>query len=196
MTTELKTLNNINHAAYRCRDAEQTRWFYEDVLGLPLQFALVEEIDFGLASDKGQARKYMHLFFLLGDGNYIAFFDQPDVATEEHFTKADSFDRHLALQVNSYAELEAWKERIQSHGKSCLGPWDHGFCDSIYMYDPNGLQVEVCCLKENAGEIIEKKAAVVKEVLAQWTKDTRAIKEQRFGKAALDMRGKDTTTSK
>ncbi len=31
--SSLKTLGNVHHAAYRCRDAEQTRWFYEEVLG-------------------------------------------------------------------------------------------------------------------------------------------------------------------
>ena len=189
MNTTMKRLHNINHAAYRCRDAEQTRWFYEDVLGLPLKFALIEEIDFGLAVDKGQARKYMHLFFELGDGNFIAFFDQPDAAKEEDFAKADSFDRHLALQADDLEELHRWKEKIESHGKTCLGPWDHGFCHSIYMYDPNGLQVEVCAMKPEAGEIVAKKAAVVKEMMAEWTESTRQLKEQRFGKEALAMRG-------
>ena len=32
----LERPHGINHVAYRCRDAEQTRWFYEDVLGLAL----------------------------------------------------------------------------------------------------------------------------------------------------------------
>ena len=31
----LKRLGNVHHAAFRCRDAEQTRWFYEEVLGSP-----------------------------------------------------------------------------------------------------------------------------------------------------------------
>jgi catechol 2,3-dioxygenase-like lactoylglutathione lyase family enzyme len=37
----LRRLGNVHHAAYRCRDAEQTRWFYEEVLGLPLAAAMV-----------------------------------------------------------------------------------------------------------------------------------------------------------
>ena len=40
-TSGLKRLGNVQHAAYRCRDAAQTRWFYEQVLGLPLKIALV-----------------------------------------------------------------------------------------------------------------------------------------------------------
>ena len=29
-------INGLHHFAYRCRDAEETRCFYEDLLGLPL----------------------------------------------------------------------------------------------------------------------------------------------------------------
>ena len=38
----LKPLHNVHHFAFRCRDAEQTRWFYEDVLGLKLAIAFEE----------------------------------------------------------------------------------------------------------------------------------------------------------
>lgn len=38
----LKTpLHHIHHVAYRCRDAEQTRWFWEEVMGFPLRMAMV-----------------------------------------------------------------------------------------------------------------------------------------------------------
>ncbi|MCA8967313.1 MAG: VOC family protein, partial [Planctomycetes bacterium] len=29
-------IRGLHHAAYRCRDSEETRRFYEDFLGLPL----------------------------------------------------------------------------------------------------------------------------------------------------------------
>ncbi len=69
-------LKHVHHSAYRCRDAEQTRWFYEDVLGLPLTLAMVFD------EEPGTARKidYMHLFFTMGDDHSIAFFDAPEVA--------------------------------------------------------------------------------------------------------------------
>ena len=34
----------LHHFAYRCRDAEETRQFYEDMLGLPLVH-VVKEVD-------------------------------------------------------------------------------------------------------------------------------------------------------
>ncbi|MFM1895739.1 MAG: hypothetical protein RLZZ385_813 [Pseudomonadota bacterium] len=36
-------IKGLHHNAYRCRDSEQTRRFYEDLLGLPLGLAF--EID-------------------------------------------------------------------------------------------------------------------------------------------------------
>ena len=33
-------IKGLHHAAYRCRDSEETRKFYEDFLGLPFVAAL------------------------------------------------------------------------------------------------------------------------------------------------------------
>ena len=32
----MPSIDKLHHFAYRCRNAEETRAFYEDVLGLPL----------------------------------------------------------------------------------------------------------------------------------------------------------------
>ena len=37
------TLKGLNHVAWRCIDAEQTRQFYEDLLGLPLAHVIRSE---------------------------------------------------------------------------------------------------------------------------------------------------------
>lgn len=39
-TSALSPLTNFHHVAYRCRDAAETRAFYEGLLGLPLAIAL------------------------------------------------------------------------------------------------------------------------------------------------------------
>ena len=36
MVSEGSAIQGLHHTAYRCADAEQTRAFYEDFLGLPL----------------------------------------------------------------------------------------------------------------------------------------------------------------
>jgi catechol 2,3-dioxygenase-like lactoylglutathione lyase family enzyme len=180
----LRVLGNVHHAAYRCRDAAQTRWFYEELLGLPLKVALV----FDHISGTGVQRDYMHLFFQLGDGSFIAFFDEPDRATPESFARKDSFDVHLALEAESEEAMLAWQKRIAAAGKTCLGPIDHGFVRSVYMYDPNGIQVEITCKAPRYTEILADEAALVEQIMATWTAKTRAQKERIFGAAALDKR--------
>lgn len=184
----LKPLHNVNHFAFRCRDAEQTRWFYEDVLGLKLAIAFEEVKDFG--ENLGRPRTFMHLFFEMGDGNYIAFFDEPDVSTPAHFERKDSFDVHIALEAENLQALLAWQARINAMGKSCLGPIDHGFVHSVYMYDPNGLQVEITCRADNYPAIAQQKQAIARAELDAFVAKTRARKLEIFGQKALDMRGK------
>ena len=68
---ELERPKNIHHQAFLCRDAEQTRWFYEDVMG----FKLVAALDFESSPGSGEPLEYMHLFFEMGNGDHVAFFD-------------------------------------------------------------------------------------------------------------------------
>ncbi|MCC7257382.1 MAG: VOC family protein [Gammaproteobacteria bacterium] len=184
-SANLERPRGINHVAYRCRDAEQTRWFYEDVLRLPLATAPVFEEMPG----SGERIPYMHLFFELGNGETIAFFDQPETADEGKFARADSFDRHLALEVADEATLLAWQQHINDAGVTCLGPIDHGFVKSIYMYDPNGLQVELTC-RTSAYEEEMSDPARARASLAEWGRRMRAFKERRFGAAAIDRRSR------
>ena len=182
----LRSARGLHHAAYRCQDAEQTRWFYEDVIGLPLSLAFVSEEVPGL----GDKQPFMHLFFALGDGSYIAFFDQPATAQPEQFAKAHSFDRHIALEVSDEAALLAWQKRINAHGVSCLGPVDHGFVKSVYMYDPNGLQLELTVRTAEHEQAFTYGAETARSELAAWQARTRAEKVARLGAAALDRRSR------
>ncbi len=182
---DLKIAGNIHHAAYRCRDAEQTRWFYEDVMGLPLAAALSFEIVPGTDEDC----PYLHLFFELGDGNFIAFFDAPDNADPAYFNRKHSFDMHIAFEVDSVDDMLAWQALINERGKSCLGPVDHGFVKSVYMYDPNGIQVEITAKTEGYDQIMAQEKEHSRQNIKDWCAETRARKEAMFGAEAIDKRG-------
>ena len=188
----LNRLHNAHHVAYRCRDAEQTRWFYEDVMGLPLAAALVLEEIPGLE----EPTPYLHIFFEMGSGNLIAFFDEPQGATAEQFDRAHSFDRHIAFEVEDEDELRAWQERINGKGVSCLGPVDHGFVKSVYMYDPNGLQVEITTKTPEYGAIMAEELSKAPEHIAEWANRSRAIKEEKFGAEAIDRRSRQLGRNK
>jgi len=184
---ECAMLKHVHHSAYRRRDAEQTRWFYEDVLGLPLTLAMVFD------EEPGTGRKidYMHLFFKMGDDNFIAFFDAPEGADEKLFRPRSAFDLHLAFEVDTREELKAWRRRINQAGRPCFGPIDHEFIHSIYFFDPNGIPLEITIKDPDYEAVVAKDAANAHRVLKEWTEKTRALKERNFGAAALDLRGID-----
>jgi catechol 2,3-dioxygenase-like lactoylglutathione lyase family enzyme len=165
-------LKGIHHSAFRCRDAEETRRFYEDVLGLPMAAALA----FAEEPGTGKPHPYVHIFFRLPDGNFIAFFDAPDSATPAHFRPGHGFDRHIAFEAGSLERLGAWKARLDAAGVPCFGPIDHHFVQSLYMWDPNGLQVEITARAADHDPILEAEAASARDILAEWTARTAAAK--------------------
>ena len=62
-------IKKLHHNAYRCRDSEETRKFYEEFLGLRLAGTLwINETKSGRKTDT------LHTFYELGDGSYLAFF--------------------------------------------------------------------------------------------------------------------------
>lgn len=83
----------------------------------------------------------VHLFYQLADGSSIAFFAIPGVPPEPEST-VPKWCRHFAMLVRDREELLAWKDRVASHGIEVMGPVDHGFCESIYFFDPNGVRLE------------------------------------------------------
>ena len=180
----LSKLSHIHHAAYRCRDAEQTRWFYEDILGLRYRAALTfEEI-----SGTDLKREYMHLFFEMGDVTMIAFFDEPYSVKADQFEQKDSFDVHVAFEIDSLEDLDAWKKKIKDARIKCAGPIDHGFVKSIYFYDPNGYQCEITCRTPDYTKILDSEETEARDVTRAWTEKTRGLKEKLFGAEALDKR--------
>ena len=66
-------IKGLHHAAYRCRNSEETRKFYEDFLGLPL----VDALPIG-TTITGRAANVLHTFFAMDDGSCVAFFEEPD----------------------------------------------------------------------------------------------------------------------
>ena len=132
-------IKKLHHAAYRCKNSEETRKFYENFLGLKLVNAF--EIN---ETQTGRKTSVLHSFYEMDDNSCIAFFEapgQPFVFKDQH-----DFDLHIALEV-SYENLikmfeKGKKEKIDTRGIS-----DHGFISSIYFRDPNGYVVELTAKK-------------------------------------------------
>lgn len=176
MTTPAPPVKGVHHTAFRCRDAAETRAFYEDILGLPLKAALTFEKDPG-----GQDRPYMHLFFALGDGNYIAFFDLPHTVEEAKFPVRDGMEEyHIAMELASMADLERMRHRLVERGVAVFGPIDHHFCHSIYFYDPNGINLEFTVRDPRHDAIMAEEAAGGPATMAAWAERMDRVRAARL----------------
>jgi len=128
-------LKKLHHNAYRCRDSEETRKFYEEFLGLPLACTLeISETKTGRKTDT------LHTFYRLDDGSYLAFFEAPDMPFD--FKRQHDYDLHIALEVDE-AVLEPMMATGKARGIETRGVSDHGFIHSIYFRDPNGYVIEL-----------------------------------------------------
>jgi catechol 2,3-dioxygenase-like lactoylglutathione lyase family enzyme len=128
-------IKKLHHAAYRCRDSEETRQFYEDFLGLPMVEA------FEIRETKtGRQTHALHTFFRLDDGSHIAFFEAPGDPFE--FKAQRDFDLHIALEVE-YPDLERMFAEGKKRGLETRGISNHGSIHSIYFRDPNGYVLEL-----------------------------------------------------
>ena len=110
-------IKGLHHNAYRCRDSEETRRFYEDFLGLPLADA------FEITETKtGRRASVLHSFYRMDDGSSLAFFEAPGSPFE--FKAQHDYDLHIALEVDP-GSLQIMLEKGKapgSHGPSCPNP--------------------------------------------------------------------------
>jgi catechol 2,3-dioxygenase-like lactoylglutathione lyase family enzyme len=162
------TIEGLNHFAYRCRDAEETRQFYEDLLGLPLVHVIRQDY----VPSTGEYCPYTHIFFKMGDGSFVAFFDLGDDVAAAPSPNTPSWVNHLALQVPKEEQLIAAKARLEKAGVPVLGITDHGIIRSIYFFDPNGLRVELTTWAVDQ-EHMDKEATVARARLDEWTEMKR-----------------------
>ena len=131
----------FHHVAYACRDAEATRHFYEDLLGMPLVHTEVKA---------GEGGFFRHLFFDTGDGTCIAFFEVQGVGERADYSTEVSTGNGLPVWVNHVAfaadeeRARQAEERLAADDIVPLMEVDHGWCVSLYYLDPNGIMVEFC----------------------------------------------------
>lgn len=158
-------VRQFHHHAFRTHDMEATRKFYEDVLGMPMIGVFVETTD--PVTEKPS--NYIHAFFEMADGSALAFFQFQEGLYKDTAIKGnqDPFDHHIALEVESKDAVMAYRDKLEAAGYDHM-LIDHGYCYSIYMHDPNGMQVELTTKVPKTIEIMEKHAKTAHEDLKKW----------------------------
>ena len=159
-------IKGLHHNAYRCRDSEETRKFYEDFLGLPLVNA------FPIRETKtGRATSALHSFYQMDDGSCLAFFEVPDMPFE--FKEQHDYDLHIAVEVTK-ADLLRMFEKGKQAGIHTRGISDHGFIDSIYFRDPNGYVIELTAKRADHDRQMDPAENGARKVLQGWQASKRS----------------------
>lgn len=159
------TIRGLHHNAYRCRDSEETRQFYEDFLGLPLAEA------FEIRQTKtGRDTSVLHSFYQMADGSFLAFFEAPGQPFE--FKEQHDFDLHIALEVDE-ATLKTMHAKGKAAGIHTRGITDHGFLHSVYFRDPNGYVIELTAKMAGHDEAMDRSINNARGKLDQWQASKR-----------------------
>ncbi|MDD2928475.1 MAG: VOC family protein [Sideroxydans sp.] len=120
-------VRSLGHVVLKVRDLEHSIAFYRDVLGIK------------------EVARYQGVmaFFTLGDNHH----DLALMQIGAHAPEADPGSvglYHVAFKVgNSLEELRACKAHLEAHNVNIFGMSDHGVSQSLYLQDPDGIEIEL-----------------------------------------------------
>jgi catechol 2,3-dioxygenase-like lactoylglutathione lyase family enzyme len=164
-------IKGLHHSAYRCRDSEETRRFYEEFLGLPLAGTLeIRE------TKTGRQVNVLHTFYAMGDGSFLAFFEVPESPFE--FKAQHDYDLHIALEVEE-GVLADMLAKGKSRGIESRGIAEHGFIRSIYFRDPNGYVIELTAKTARHAQEMDPATSGARAKLDRWQAQKRSASATR-----------------
>lgn len=165
--TKEQGIRSLHHLSFRCFNPEETRHFYEDVLGLEFCAAIPSEVD-----ENGRPVEALQLVFRMVNGDFLTFYHVPSDARPELYEPLGGLELHVGMKVPSREEWLRGQERLKQAGVEFIGPLDHDFVYSIYFPDPNGVTLEFTYEVDRHEEIMADEKASARETLSAWTERT------------------------
>ena len=146
------THRGLSHIGLSTLDLDKTIRFYEDILGFKPVAADIIRVREG-----GRLR---HVFFDIGRDQLIAFMEArgvPNVPTDydagiNRGLGVPASFYHFAFEAGSPAALADKRDALRGKGIAVTDIVDHGWAQSIYFDDPNGLKLEYCCVVRDLTE--------------------------------------------
>lgn len=134
----------VHHIGLVTLDLDRTIEFYTAKMGFAIAWCDIIE--------PAEGGKIKHVFFDMGDGTLMAFMAPEKVPglPAEFSTDINAAQNlpnafyHCAFHLDSVEALEARREELLAKGIDVTVVVDHEWCRSIYLRDPNGLQLEYC----------------------------------------------------
>jgi catechol 2,3-dioxygenase-like lactoylglutathione lyase family enzyme len=170
----------FSHIGLSTPDLDKTRAFYEGVLGFKPVVADTLRIKEG-----GRLR---HLFFVAGRDQLLAFMEVRGVpGIPEEFDAGinrglgvPAAFYHFAFEAGSAAALEDKRRELRAKGVEVTDIVDHGWSRSIYFKDPNGLQLEYCCMTRDLVEddaVMQERGTIPRAALELGNKTLAEVSE-------------------
>jgi catechol 2,3-dioxygenase-like lactoylglutathione lyase family enzyme len=145
------TVRGVDHVAFPTFDPAGTVAFYRDVLGFPVVHSICAA---GWGPEKHP--DFIHFFFDIGNDDRLAFFYYFGYEPPQRGVKGDVYarfeddtpdffvkSRHLAIHLDSEADLLEYRRRLDSSRWPVELQVQHETIESIYTHDPNGYLFEI-----------------------------------------------------
>src|SRR2546423_333132 len=130
--TRTFTISGLNHVVLRVRDLERSEAFYRDVLGLKVR----------------RSRPGRMTFFHIAENDHdLALFQVGPEAPLPDERGVGLY--HFALELGSVDELKAAYHHFVASNANIAGITHHGHTKSIYLKDPDGIEMEIFCACEH-----------------------------------------------
>ena len=117
----------LGHLVLRVRDLDKSEQFYTGVLGLEVTEKIPGQMVFMSAS---------------GDSSHeLALTSVGEQAPGPDSRRVGLY--HFAWEMASFEDLKAMHGRLQEQGVRIAGVGDHGISMGVYLFDPDGNEIEV-----------------------------------------------------
>ena len=167
MSEKLQGLvKGLHHITLVTSNQEVNRRFYTEVLGL-------RRVKYSVNQDDPFHRHIFYADEKGTTGSAITFFEWPELPNG---LIGLGSPHHLAYSVSNYEAIPKWKAWLTRQGVSVVGPYPRDGRISLYLRDPDGVNIEITFLNNHISPDYLKEQEKNLPTVDEITQDMRLVK--------------------